>query len=51
MFIGMTRPRGDDHGALDNNQFTMVWTNNDRHQAQTKRQIPLLILQPKAEQK
>jgi hypothetical protein len=29
----------------------MVWTNNDRHQAQTKRQIPLLILQPKAEQK
>jgi hypothetical protein len=45
MFIGMTQPRGDDHGALDNNLITMVWTNYDRYQAQTAPEISLVILQ------
>lgn len=30
-------------------EFTKVWPNYDRYQAQTARQIPLVILQPKAE--
>jgi deazaflavin-dependent oxidoreductase (nitroreductase family) len=32
-------------------EFTKVWPNYDRYQAQTARQIPLVMIQPTAEQK
>jgi deazaflavin-dependent oxidoreductase (nitroreductase family) len=32
-------------------EFTKVWPNYDRYQAQTARQIPLVMIQPKAEKK